>query len=250
MDLRARNPLTIFILAASLAPLGCSQLPHSASRKTGEEAHVLAPGGQAEIQTALGRSFESQGEFSKAEAVYQEAIKRDPKHADASIRLAILLDRMGRFAEATPHYEAAIKAEPGNADVYCDRGYSLCLQGRDAEAEIALRQAIVKSPTLARAHNNLGLLLGRKARTDEALAEFRKAGCPEVDAHLNLAFALSESKRWAEAKIQLQLVKTLGKGTPEILEGTTEIETMIARAEAPLATSRDPNVLQAGDVKK
>ena len=250
MDIRARNPLAVFILAASLGPLGCSQLPHMASHTPGENARGLAPGSQAEIQIALGRSFESQGEFSKAEAVYEEAIKRDPKHAEGSTRLAILLDRMGRFAEATPHYEAAIKAEPGNADVFCDRGYSLCLQGRDAEAEIALRQALVKSPTLARAHNNLGLLLGRKVRIDEALAEFRKAGCPDVDAHLNLAFALSESKRWTEAKEQLQIAKSIGKGAPAVLEGATEIATMIARAEAPSAIGGDPNVLQAGGVKQ
>jgi Flp pilus assembly protein TadD len=244
---KARHTFASATLAVCLAALGC-QTPRSASRTEQENSGNLSSTNKVEIQIALGRSLESQGEFAKAEAVYREAIKRDPKHAEASIRMAILLDRVGRFAEASPHYEAALKADPGNAEIYCDRGYSLAIQGRNSEAEAALRQAITKAPNLARAHNNLGLLLGRKGQSEEALAEFRKAGCPEVDAHLNLAFALSESQRWTDAKEHVQIAKTLGNGAPAVVEGTTEIETMIARAEAPRAitTSHDPSILQAG----
>jgi Tfp pilus assembly protein PilF len=247
MNPKARHTFASVIFAVCLAALGC-QTSRLASRKENDSPNKLTPSKEAEIQIALGRSLESQGDFAKAEAIYREAIKRDPKRAEASIRMAVLLDRTGRFAEAAPFYAAALKAEPGNAEIYCDRGYSLALQGKNSEAETTLRQAIVKAPKLARAHNNLGLLLGRKGQSEEALAEFRKAGCPEVDAHLNLAFALCESQRWTDAKDQVQIAKSLGEGEPAVVEGTTEIETMIARAEAPRAITagRDGSVLQAG----
>ena len=38
-------------------------------------------------------------------------------------------------------------------------------------------------------------------RAEEALGEFRKAGCPEPDAHLNLAFALGQERKWGEGRI-------------------------------------------------
>lgn len=244
---KARTIFASATLAVCVAALGC-QTPRQTKRAEKEDTTKLSSRDKSEIQVALGRSFESQGDFAKAEGVYREALKQNPKHAEASIRMAILLDRLGRFAEAGHHYDTALKSDPGNAEYFCDRGYSLAIQGRSNEAEVALRQAITKAPKLARAHNNLGLLLGRKGQTEEALAEFRKAGCPEVDAHLNLAFSLSESKRWTDAKEHVDIAKRLGNGEPAVVEGTTEIETMIARAEAPRANAMgsDPNVLQAG----
>lgn len=228
-----------------LAIAGCGQLPRIGSGPDGG-VRKIANGEAAEIQVALGRSLESEGDFDKAMAAYREAARRDPKRADAELRMAVLLDRLGRFSEASPHFEAALKASPGDAEIFCDRGYSFCLQGKNVEAEAALRQAIVRKPDLARAHNNLGLLLGRANRPDEALAEFRKAGCPEPDAHLNLAFALGQDRKWGEAKRHLQMAKTLGAHTPAVDEGAAELERLIARTEIARAIApADPAVKTA-----
>jgi len=241
-----------FIVVLCVTFAGCGHTSRFKSRRDRAEGHGLAAGQTAEIQIAMGRSFEAEGDYDKAMAAYGEAARTAPKRAEPQIRTAILLDRLGRFAEAAPYYNAALKASPGNAEIYADRGYSLCLQGRDAEGEVALRQAIVIEPRLARAHNNLGALLARAGRTDDALAEFRKAGCPESDAQLNLAFSLGQGRRWNEARKHLEIAKRAAPSTSEAGEGVAHLEALIARAETMkpggtgLGTTSDPDVVRTG----
>jgi tetratricopeptide (TPR) repeat protein len=152
----------------------------------------------ADVQVALGRSLEKRGDRDHALTAYGEAIKRDASRSDAFNRLAILHDQQGKFKESAEYYRKALQASPGNAAIFCDMGYSLYLQRRWQEAEMNLQQALALKPDLARAHNNLGLVLARTDRVDEALAHFRKGGT-ECEAHLNLAFALSLERRWDDA---------------------------------------------------
>jgi Flp pilus assembly protein TadD len=243
----------ILVLCATL--IGCGHTSRFRSRRDRAEAdrrHGLEAGQTAEIQLAMGRSFEAEGDYDKAMAAYREAAQTDPKRHEPQIRIAILLDRLGRFAEAVPYYNAALKASPGNAEVYADRGYSLCLQGRDSEGEVSLRQAIAIEPRLARAHNNLGALLARAGRTADALAEFRKAGCPETDAQLNLAFALGQGGRWDEARKHLEIARRAAPSAKAVGEDAAHLEALIARAEmvktggTGLAATSDPAVVTTG----
>lgn len=234
------SAIGVLVLAA-----GCSGLPLVGSHRGADKVGKLAPAEAADVQVALGRSLEADGDTEKAMIAYREALARAPKRADAHVRMAVLLDRLGRFAESAPHYEAALKASPGDAEIFCDRGYSLALQNRPSEAEAALKQAITLKPDLARAHNNLGLLLGRAGRSAEALAEFRKAGCPEPDAHLNLAFALGEAHRWDEANGQLAAAREKGANVPEVEAAASQIQGLIAKGEM-ARPSVDPAVQTAG----
>jgi len=205
---------------------GCGQLPGRAQR----EAHV-SKAQAADIQVALGRSMEAQGDVDKALIAYADAARLDPRRGEASRRRAVLLDKNGRFAEAAPLYEAALKASPGDAEVFADKGYSLMLQGKDADAERCLRQAIAAAPKLARAHNNLGLLMGRTGREGEALAEFADAGVGEVDARANLAFALGQSRRFEQARKQVAVARALGP-SKEHAEGLAAVDDLIGRAQS------------------
>src|SRR5262245_8217368 len=126
----------------------------------------------ADVQLALGRSFEKQGDFEKAAQAYSNAIAKNPKNADAHSRLAIVADKQGRFTDSAPLHRRAIALDPGNADLYCNAGYSLYLQQDWEAAAQCLRQAIRLKPDHARAHNNLGLVLARTNQTEEALVEF------------------------------------------------------------------------------
>ena len=206
-----------FIIIAPLA--GCGLLP-------GREGRV-SKAQSADIQLALGRSLEAQGDVERALAAYADAARLDPRRGEPAHRRAVLLDKNGRFAEAGPLYEAALKASPGDAEVFADKGYSLMLQGKDAEAERCLRQAIAAEPKRARAHNNLGLLLGRGGREAEALAEFADAGVAEVDARANLAFALGQSRRFERASKQVEVARSLGTS-----EGLAAVDDLLARARA------------------
>lgn len=160
------------------------------------------------MQVALGRAAERRGELDQAMAAYKDALKRDKNRSDAHHRLAVLHDRRGDFRQSAELYRLALAADPGNPDLYCDMGYSLYLQRRWAESETNLRQAIALRPDLARAHNNLGLVLAHNLRTEEALAEYRKAGNDEAKARSNLALAMTLDGRYDEAREQYRKIPT------------------------------------------
>ena len=129
---------------------------------------------KVDMEMELGRSLEREGKLNEALKVYEEVAKKDSRRVDTQQRLAILNDQLGNFKESDKIYAAALKREPKNAELLCDRGYSFYLQDRNAESESTLRGALAIDPHLARAHSNLGLVLARDGKSDEALMEFSR----------------------------------------------------------------------------
>jgi Flp pilus assembly protein TadD len=201
----------------------------------------------ADVQVSLGRSLEKRGDAAQAMAAYQEAIKRDPRRADAYVRLAVLLDRQGKFQDAAVQYRRALELAPRDPDTYCDLGYSLYLQRRWAEAEGNLQHALALKPDHARAHNNLGLVFARVDRTEEALAQFRLAGCDAATARVNLALALTLDRRWAEARQQYEQALACDPACEPARTGLASLQDLLAKAGAAQG-SRPDGPLDAGDV--
>jgi Tfp pilus assembly protein PilF len=228
---------TILVAATvTLAYLpGCQQFsPSVQSQVPPREGEIQGPLDQrqvADVQVGLGRTLENQGELEQAAAAYWEALKKDPARGDAYLRLAIVYDRQGRFSESTELYQKALVAQPGNPEIYCDRGYSLYLQHAWSDAEMNLRQAIALQPAHARAHNNLGLVLGRTGRVEESLDEFRKAGCTESDAQVNLAFALTLDRRWSEARKHYETALAKDGASERAQKGLEELKSLVSKAQ-------------------
>lgn len=206
--MRPARPLPITVILATIGMIaGCQQVDRNGlvrSRSRADDA-VVGRRQAANVQVAMGRTAEFKGDLDTAMAAYNEALKNDPHRADANQRLAVVHDRLGRFQESAAYYARALAESPGDAEIFCDKGYSFYLQRRWAEADVCLRQAIALKPKLERAHNNLGLVLARNGRLDEALAEFHAAGCQAAEAHQNLAFVLSTEGRLDEARHQYEL---------------------------------------------
>jgi type IV pilus biogenesis/stability protein PilW len=82
----------------------------------------------------------------------------------------------GRAQEALKAYDDALRYDPDLAEAHMGRGVVLELAfGRMEEAEAEYRKAILLKPGLAEAHNNLGQLLARTGRLEEAVREFDTA---------------------------------------------------------------------------
>jgi Flp pilus assembly protein TadD len=67
------------------------------------------------------------------------------------------------------------------------------------------RSAVASQPDFPEAHNNLGNLLARQGRVEEALAQSLEACCLKhewAQAHYNLANALFLQKKLAEAETE------------------------------------------------
>jgi protein O-GlcNAc transferase len=71
--------------------------------------------------------------------------------------------------------QRALALDPGHVEAGNDLGAVLMRAGRHEEAESAFRQAIASAPSHARAHYNLGLLLQAQSRPGEAEAALRLA---------------------------------------------------------------------------
>ncbi len=190
---------------------------------------ILTAQQKADIQIAMARSLEQQGKTDQAIKVYYKALRKDNHRADVYHRLAILHDKQGKCDKSAALYQEVLNRDPDNVEVYCDLGYSYYLQKRWQDAEENLRKAIALRPDLARAHNNLGLLLARSGRYEEAMVEFSQAGCEEYEARVNLAFALMWEQQWAEAKKQFEVALTIVPSSKAAQEGLENLQSLLAR---------------------
>jgi Tfp pilus assembly protein PilF len=212
----------------------------------------------ADVWIALGRSFEEEDKPAEARSAYLSAIKKDPKRADAEVRIAILEDRAANPKEADRHFAQAIKLDPKNPEILCDRGYGLYQRNELNDAEITLRQALTLSPLHQRSHNNLALVLAKRGDTPGALQEFARAGCDKSDSYANLGLAMAMQGKYDESKklyvkalaekptstnaakgIEATVAALAGQGDP------TAIATRVARpAATPTPNTTDPALMR------
>jgi tetratricopeptide (TPR) repeat protein len=98
------------------------------------------------------------------------------------------------------------------------------------------------APDHARAHNNLGLVLAHSGRTEDALAQFHKAGCNEADARANLAFAWTLEGRLPDARQQYKSALAADPSSAATRKEIKELDTVVSRLELarrPAAASSD-----------
>ncbi len=216
-----RSTLLVALIFAS----GCAQGPRSPKTVAVADPLDVGPSrkvsarGAADVQFALGRSFEEAGSLAEAEAAYRRAIHEAPKRPEAHARLAVLLAQRGEFAEASQQFAEAVRRDPGNAEILCDQGYSLAIQRKWPDAEAAYRRALTIQPNHARTHENLALVLARKGETALALEEFARAGLDPADSHANLGLVLAMEGRYAEARASYAQALAARPDSPAAREG-------------------------------
>lgn len=186
----------------------------------------------ADVQAAMARSMETQGDVDQAISTYQEVLAKDKGRSDVHYRLAILYDKKGDVKNAQKHYEVALKALPKNADLHCDYGYSLTLREKWSDAEKSFRQAIAINGNHARAHNHLGLLLARQGKKEDALEQFELAGCNKAAAQSNLAYGLARGGHLKEAEEHFQIALSLDRNLKSASDGLAGLQTHKARQAA------------------
>jgi Flp pilus assembly protein TadD len=181
-----------------------------------------------DVQLALAQTLEQQHDSERAATVYRKIIQHSPKCGPAYHRLAIIEDQARRFDESGPLFQKALKLQPHKAEIFCDLGYSQYLQRRWSDAETNLRQSLVLQPDMKRAHNHLGMLLVQMDRRDEALTEFRRAGCTLVQAHMNCAVALVSNDRLAEAREEYEVARAAGPVPKELETRLAQLGRLVA----------------------
>jgi Flp pilus assembly protein TadD len=238
------------LLLAALGTLGMFAVTFGCKHSTGlqsgapAEPMSLELSQKADVQIAVGRTLEARGQTREAVAMFAEAVKNDPRRADAWVRLAVNCDKEGMFVESADYYQKALDLDPNNADTYCNLGYSLYLQERMGDAESATRRALELKPDHARAQNNLGLVLARSGREDESLRAFQLAGCSEADAHSNVAYGLTLRGAMKEAGAHYEQAVALDPKGEAAKKGQSELA-VVASKQRPPAAEPSP-VVQTG----
>jgi Tfp pilus assembly protein PilF len=141
-------------------------------------------------------------QIADAETLYRAILILDPRHAEASYNLGILMQRRGSLTDAQIAYRHAIALRPDFVGAYSNLGTALQDGGRLDEAIEAYRQAITLQPDFAMAHMNLGVALKEQGKFDEAVLSYQRAITiePGYDhAHSNLGAALIEMNQPALA---------------------------------------------------
>ena len=101
---------------------------------------------------------------------------KERRTADIHHDLGVEALRGGRAQEALREFDRAIEADDRFAEAYLGRGLVLELGfGRLDEAERSYRRAIELRPGYSEARNDLGQLLARTGRYDQAIVEFDAA---------------------------------------------------------------------------
>jgi HemY protein len=128
-----------------------------------------------------------------SEHLARRAMEFDPDNPEVVSKLARVLRTLGRSEEALPHFQRYHELVPGDYEGLAQVGSCLSDLGRYEEAEPILRRAL-EGLDDALTRYNLGLLLARTGRLDEARAEYERAldrDPNHANARINLATVLA-----------------------------------------------------------
>jgi len=130
----------------------------------------------------------------EAVAQYQEALRIDPRHADAHYNLGYALFQMGEWEQAVEQYKQALRLKPDNAAAHEYLGDALVRQGKVAEALPHYQQASRMAPEDAAIRSRLGAVLMDAGKPHEAITHLERALQIQPDlteAQNNLAWQLA-----------------------------------------------------------
>lgn len=140
-----------------------------------------------------------------------------PGLVEANNLLGIAYDRLGWHKQAADAYNRALTVAPKDPNVIANLGYSLYLANDYAGALKRLKQAAQLSPGQPVIYNNLGIVLARTSKYEEAYKYFAIAS-NEYDAHLKLASILEDQHRDRDAVKHYEAALQMQPGASAILE--------------------------------
>jgi serine/threonine protein kinase/Tfp pilus assembly protein PilF len=150
----------------------------------------------------LGDVYEAAHQDEEAVAAFERVITLQPRYWEGYYSFAILHYRRGRFDQAAGLIERLIQWTPDHAQALAALGGIYVAMGRNVDAESVSRRSCSLRPAWA-CYVNLGIALQRQRRSDEAIAEYKRAlafGTPNEMLLLNLADAHAYLGRQSEAR--------------------------------------------------
>jgi len=173
--------IELYEKAAGLGPLGA---PHrftlamayiAVGRRIEARRELEALPPNAHHVYWLGRLHAADADYAAAIETYKRALAFDPEFSRAYDGMGLAYEALGNFAEAEKAYRAAIRANSSRSPwPHQNLGVMLMKLERRDEAESCFRQALALLPAFSQAHYQLGRIHELRGQPDEALARYRE----------------------------------------------------------------------------
>ncbi|MFI5398454.1 MAG: tetratricopeptide repeat protein, partial [Candidatus Binatia bacterium] len=154
----------------------------------------------AELRNALGWTLFQDGRPAEAVAEYKRALAANPNHVKSHNNLALALVELGQLDEAAGHFKTSLEFEP-KAEIYSDLGFVMAQLGKPEAARADYQKALELDPNCASAHFNLAVAFVQAGKFGEAASHYRQAlpGRPTAETHNGLGYVLARQGRTDEA---------------------------------------------------
>ena len=130
---------------------------------------------QPQLQTALGKAFEAQGNLAEAAVHYEAALNLEPWATDRLCDLATIFFKMMRFDEAATLYRAALYVDPRHWPARINLAFTLRSAHRFGECKDLLLELAAEHPNNGIVYNQLGKLHALAQEFETALGFFQHA---------------------------------------------------------------------------
>jgi predicted O-linked N-acetylglucosamine transferase (SPINDLY family) len=152
----------------------------------------------------LAKAFDhyAKGRLPEARAAAQERLNQNPQDLEAQYLLGGIAYALGEGVEAETRFRAVLDGGIETAELLFNLGEALHLQGRAQEAAHYYRLALSKDDRLGLAHQRLGMLLAQQGRYGEAVDHLQKTffTTPDAPTANNLGVVLQKAERLEEAE--------------------------------------------------
>jgi arylsulfatase A-like enzyme/Flp pilus assembly protein TadD len=180
------------------------------------------------LLSRLGHTFMAVGRLKKGVDTFDRVLKINPRHFDALLGSAWMLDLMGQKEDALAYYQKALAIEPENKFARKNYALSLATAG-NLNKTIEIYQGLKKDfPDDYEIYQDLGIAYGHVGEIHKAIENLEMAiGLhPTPVAYFNLAVAKKKLGRIEEAVryIRLYLENPEGESEESIQSARTELE--------------------------
>jgi protein O-GlcNAc transferase len=178
--------------------LGKRSRERQAQRAT-RDSVIKQAGDTGTLQRA--RTLHSAGRLAEAEALYQDLLRREPDHPEATHLLGVLALQCGQPEAAVALISRTLELDPGNAQAHANLGSALLTLKRWEEALAHYDGAQKLNPQFVGVHHNRGTALQMLGRQEEAARSFERllGSIPDADFVLgNLVHSRSHTCDWRD----------------------------------------------------
>ena len=183
----------------------------------------------ADARFGAGQVAESLQDYRAALGHYQAAIDAEPKNVRANVAMGRLLFFAGALSEAAKRIDVVLAVQPREAEAMAVRAAILLARGDAAAARKGVDAALAVDPTNTYALSLSSSLLVREGKIDTAIAQLKDATSAKPDdLALRRVYAelLLQQRRPEEAVAQLQQIIRL---QPDVREHRTQLVELFVR---------------------